>query len=124
MSKRLEGMGICVVNWLRCFDLQRRKHGVFAQIRLALIRGRRVVQLGGGGRRDFDAVFHACGWPGPFLQQILFLRPCQVGLIYVITGQLAHRLAAFERFQRNPKLELRRVPPSLPDHRSETPAAG
>ena len=39
------------------------------------------------------------------------------------TGQLANRLAAFERFQRNPKLEGCRVSPPSLDHFAASPQA-
>ena len=39
------------------------------------------------------------------------------------TGQQANRLAAFERFQRNPKLEGCRVSPPSLDHFAASPQA-
>ena len=39
------------------------------------------------------------------------------------TGQLANRLAAFERFRRNPKLEGCRVSPPSLDHFAASPQA-
>ena len=60
---------------------------------------------------------------GPVIRQLPFPGLYHFGMSLVLTVQLANRLAAFERFQRNPKLAGRRVSPPFLDHRSAPPQA-
>ena len=60
---------------------------------------------------------------GSVFQQLPFPGSYQVGMNLVFPRQLTYRLAAFDRFQRNPKLVGRRVSPPILDRRSALPQA-